>query len=47
MTHTVGARRFFAILRFAIILSNRILNDILDLGSVVALTTNLIDDAEP
>jgi mRNA interferase MazF len=33
--------------RPAIILSDTMLNDVLDLVSVVALTTNLIDDAEP
>ena len=33
--------------RPAIIVSDSELNDILDLVSVVALTTNLIDDAEP
>ena len=34
-------------IRPAIILSDTMLNDVLDLVSVVALTTNLIDDAEP
>lgn len=33
--------------RPAVIVSDTMLNDILDLVSVVALTTNLIDDAEP
>lgn len=33
--------------RPAIILSDTMLNDVLDLVSVVALTTHLIDDAEP
>lgn len=33
--------------RPAVIVSETMLNDILDLVSVVALTTNLIDDAEP
>ena len=34
-------------IRLAIIVSDTQLNEILDLVSVVALTTNLIDDAEP
>lgn len=34
-------------IRPAIIISDTMLNDVLDLVSVVALTTNLIDDAEP
>jgi mRNA interferase MazF len=34
-------------IRPAVILSDSDLNDILDLVTVVALTTNLIDDAEP
>lgn len=34
-------------IRPAIIISDTQLNEILDLVSVVALTTNLIDDAEP
>lgn len=34
-------------IRPAIIISDTMLNDVLDLISVVALTTNLIDDAEP
>lgn len=34
-------------IRPAIVLSDTMLNDVLDLVSVVALTTNLIDDAEP
>jgi len=34
-------------IRPALIVSDTMLNDILDLVSVVALTTNLIDDAEP
>ena len=34
-------------IRPAIIVSDTQLNEILDLVSVVALTTNLIDDAEP
>ena len=33
--------------RPAVILSDTELNDVLDLVTVVALTTNLIDDAEP
>lgn len=33
--------------RPAIIVSDTMLNDVLDLVSVIALTTNLIDDAEP
>jgi mRNA interferase MazF len=33
--------------RPAVIVSDTMLNDILELVSVVALTTNLIDDAEP
>lgn len=33
--------------RPAIIISDTMLNDVLDLVSVIALTTNLIDDAEP
>lgn len=33
--------------RPAIIVSDTMLNDVLDLVSVVALSTNLIDDAEP
>lgn len=33
--------------RPAVIISDTMLNDALDLVSVVALTTNLIDDAEP
>ncbi len=33
--------------RPAVIVSDTMLNDILDLVSVVALTSNLIDDAEP
>ena len=33
--------------RPAIILSDTELNDVLDLVSVIALTTNLIDDSEP
>lgn len=33
--------------RPAIIVSDTMLNDVLDLISVVALSTNLIDDAEP
>lgn len=33
--------------RPAVILSDTMLNDTLDLVSVVAMTTNLIDDAEP
>ena len=34
-------------IRPAIIVSDTMLNDVLDLVSVVAMTTNLIDDAEP
>jgi len=34
-------------IRFAIVISDSDLNGILDLVSVVALTTNLIDQAEP
>lgn len=33
--------------RPAIIVSDTMLNDVLDLVSVIALSTNLIDDAEP
>ncbi len=34
-------------IRPAIIISDTMLNDVLDLVSVVAMTTNLIDDAQP
>ena len=40
-------REEVAKIRPAIIVSDSGLNDILDLVSVIALTTNLIDDAEP